>query len=100
MAIWVDLTLLVAGLNVLLLAGLSYVWLRNYRTFPSKHTLGLSVFALLLLLENLVALYVFAGHPLLRTWIANSAPLAQAAMMGLRLLEGAALAAIAWTALD
>lgn len=100
MAIWLDLTRLIAGVNVLVLAGLSALWLRNYRTFPSKHTLGLSVFALLLLLENAVALYVFTAHPLLSHWIATSAPLAQGAMMGLRLLEGSALVAIAWSAWD
>ncbi|MFB6303044.1 MAG: hypothetical protein ABEH78_09315 [Haloferacaceae archaeon] len=100
MAIWLDVTRVVAGLNVLLLAGLSALWLRNYRTFPSRQTLGLSAFALLLLLENAVALYVFAAHPLLSEWIATSAPLAQGAMMGLRLLEGAALVAIAWSAWD
>jgi hypothetical protein len=48
-----------SGLNVLLLAVLAAVWLRNYRTFRTPLVLGLLAFALVLLLENLLALYFF-----------------------------------------
>jgi hypothetical protein len=48
-----------AALNVLLLAVLAAVWLRNYRTFRTPLVLGLLAFALVLLLENLLALYFF-----------------------------------------
>jgi hypothetical protein len=48
-----------SGLNALLLVTLSVVWLRNYRTFESPLSLGLLAFALVLLLENGVAIYFF-----------------------------------------
>ena len=100
MALWVDLARVAAGLNVLLLLGLSYVWGRNAWRFRSKHASGLATFAVLLLVENLLALYVFVVDPTLTAWIAASAPLAQAAMMALRGIELVALVVLAWTALD
>ena len=48
-----------AGLNVALLAVLTAVWLRNYRTFRTPMVLGLLAFAAVLLFENLLALYFF-----------------------------------------
>ena len=100
MAIWVDLARVAAGLNVVLLLGLSYLWGRNALRFRSKHAGGLAVFAVLLLVENLLALYVFSIDPTLTAWIDASAPLAQAAMMALRGFELVAVGVLAWTALD
>lgn len=48
-----------SGLNVLLLLALSAVWARNYRTFRTPLTLGLLAFAVVLLIENLLAIYFF-----------------------------------------
>lgn len=100
MALWVDVLRAATVLNVVLLAALTVIWARNYRQFRSKHTLGLSVFALLLLAENVVTVYVFGFDPLLTRWIANSAPLAQLAMAVVKSLEFAALAVLTWTAWD
>jgi hypothetical protein len=53
--------LLVAGglsvCNAVVLAALSVIWLRNYRTFGTPLVLGLVAFAGVLLVENLVAIY-------------------------------------------
>ena len=53
--------LLVAGglsvCNTVVLAALSVIWLRNYRTFGTPLVLGLVAFAGVLLVENLVAIY-------------------------------------------
>ena len=100
MAVWVDLTRVAAGANVLVLLGLSYLWGRSAWRFRSKHTVGLAVFALLLLVENAIAVYVFSVDPRLTAWIAASAPVAQKAMMALKVIELGALAALAWTAWD
>lgn len=100
MAIWLDVARVVAGVNILLLLGLSYVWVRNYSQFRSKHTLALMLFGLLLLVENAVALYVFSLDPILSAWISSSDPIAQWAMMVLRLLEFGALAIMAWATWD
>jgi hypothetical protein len=100
MSVWVDLARVAAGLNVLVLLGLSYLWGRNAWRFRSKHASGLAVFAVLLLVENALALYVFAVDPALVAWIGASAPLAQAAMMALRGVELVAVVVLAWTAID
>jgi hypothetical protein len=48
-----------AGVNAALLLTLSGVWFRNYRRFESGMVLGLLVFSVALLVENLVAVYFF-----------------------------------------
>jgi uncharacterized membrane protein len=48
-----------AGLNIIFLAVLTAVWIRNYRTFRTNLILGLIAFSLVLLIENAVALYYF-----------------------------------------
>lgn len=48
-----------AGLNAVLLITMGAVWLRNYRTFRTPLVLGLLAFAVVLLVENLMALYFF-----------------------------------------
>ena len=102
MGLWIDVTRAAAGLNVLLLLGLSYVWATNYLEFRSKHTLGLLVFGLLLLAENAMALYFFMLDPLLSAWFASDAmyEVAGNAMMLLRVLETVALCFLGWVTLD
>lgn len=77
-----------SGLNAVLLAVLTYVWLSNYRTFKTKETLGLASFALVLLLENLVAIYYFL-QPM--SMLISSNPTAQRAVLVLRILQFVAL---------
>ena len=99
--LWLDLARVTTTANVLLLVGLTYVWLNNYRQFRSKHTLGLSVFALLLLAENALALYVYLLHARLVHWFATGVPpLAWQAMVALHLLELGALLFLAWVTWD
>lgn len=63
-------TLVVTVLNGVLLVALTGVWLRNYRAFESRMVLGLVVFGVALLFENVVAVYfyvsmhsLYAGSP-------------------------------------
>ena len=44
-------------INVILLAGLFYIYLQNYRSMRSKFALGLLFFATFFLVENLMAIY-------------------------------------------
>jgi hypothetical protein len=46
-----------AGINVLLVAALAYVYGKNAVKMPSSFTVGLLLFALLFLIHNVVALY-------------------------------------------
>jgi hypothetical protein len=49
----------IAGVNAILLAVLTAVWVRNYLEFRSEMILGLVAFSVVLLVENLVAVYFF-----------------------------------------
>ncbi|MFB6281341.1 MAG: hypothetical protein ABEH40_04930 [Haloferacaceae archaeon] len=100
MAVWLDLARLAAAANIALLAGLTYVWGRNAANFRTKHTYGLATFSLLLLMENALALYVYSFDPQLRAWMEGSIPLAQGAMMALRVLELGALLVLSWAVWD
>jgi hypothetical protein len=100
MGLWIDTLRLAAGLNIVLLGALSYLWGRNFLQFRSKHTLGLSLFSALLLIENAATVYVFAIHPVLSGWIANTAPIAQQTITVLKLLEFGALAVLTYVTMD
>jgi len=82
----------VAALNVGLLLILTGVWVRNYRTFGSDMTLGLIVFAVVLLIENCTAIYYFLSQ---QSLYAEMAPVGTAVMV-LRVLQFVALAFLTW----
>ncbi|SDY08080.1 hypothetical protein [Halobellus clavatus] len=73
--------------NVVLLAVVSAVWARNYRTFRSPLTLGLLSFAAVLAVENLVALSFFFSMGMLYTGSAA----AQQAVLAMRGLQFVAI---------
>jgi hypothetical protein len=62
---WMLVATALSGVNVLLLAVLAVIWAKNYRTFESEMTAGLAVFAITMLLENLVAIYFFFSSGML-----------------------------------
>lgn len=82
-----------AVVNAVLLAALAVVWVRNYVELRSKHTLGLLLFGLFLLAENLLALYYYLSG------IAVPDP-AMRAMMYLQVLEAGGIAVLAWVTFD
>lgn len=103
MALLVTLVRVFIVLNLVLLAGLVYVWGRNYASLRSKHSLGLVLFAVFLLGENALAAYFFLLDPTLTAWITNPdqvPPVAQGAMMSLRVLEFGGLAFLTWVTWD
>jgi hypothetical protein len=53
------LATLLAGANVVILAVLGGIWIQNYRTFRTGLTLGLVLFAAVILVENVAAIYSF-----------------------------------------
>lgn len=103
MAVLIDVMHVFTVLNLLLLISLGYVWGRNFLQFRSKHTLGLLVFAVLLGLENALGIYFFVFDPVLSTWI-NAAklvpPIAQWAMLALRVFEFGGIAFLSWVTWD
>lgn len=101
MTAWVDVARFAAAVNVVLLATLCGVWGRNYLAFRTKHTLGLSVFAMFLLAENAVALYYYQVDPTLSVWFGTAVPaVAWRAMLALHVLETVGLAFLAWVTWD
>lgn len=57
MELEMTLTFIFEALSSVLLLALLYVYWRNYRAMKAKFTLGLLVFAALLLLQNIVGMY-------------------------------------------
>lgn len=98
---WSLVARVVTGLNVLLLLGLGYVWGRNYVEFRSKHTLGLFVFAGLLLARNCWRVYIYQFDPILAAWFASEAvPDIAWHTMLLHVFEFLALVFLAWITWD
>lgn len=93
--LWPTLTTALSIVNVVLLALLLSVWVRNYRRFNSSMLLGLIAFAVVLGIENLLAIY-FAFS--MATLYATD-PTIQAIVSLLRALQFIALAFLTWTAL-
>jgi hypothetical protein len=100
MSLWFEAARLAVVANVAFLVGLTAVWGRNYRAHGAKHTLGLLVFAVFLLTENLLAVYLYTFHGTFHGWVYEAAPVAQRGMMALNAFELLALgllARITWT---
>lgn len=89
MSVMLDIARLAAGANILLLVGLVVLWLRNYREMAAPLLLGLIVFGLLLLAENVSALYFYFTAPAMPS-------LAVRSMMLIQVLETAGIAALAY----
>ncbi len=84
-----------AGINVVLLAVLTAVWVRNYLTFRTSMTLGLIAFAVVMLLENATALYFFFS---MQMFYGESAAVQQSVAV-LRTLQFVALVFLTWVTL-
>lgn len=101
MSLLADAARVAVGLNALLLLALLAVWGRNYLKLRTKHTAGLLVFAVLLFLENVFALFFYSIDPTLSFWFDTQVPaVAWRAMLLFHVLELLGIAAITWTTLD
>lgn len=101
MSRWADVARAASGVNVLMLLGLCVVWGRNYRRFRSKHALGLLVFGLLLLVENVLSLYYYTVDPTLSAWFATAVPpVVWRATMAVHVVEAVAVGFLLWITMD
>ena len=97
MSVWLDVARFATATNVVLLCVLCAVWVPNYRRVSSKHTFGMVAFAVVLLAENAVALYIYFLDPVLTVWFSTQVPdPAWQAMVLLHTLETIALAFLVW----
>ncbi|MFB6171671.1 MAG: hypothetical protein ABEJ23_04005 [Haloarculaceae archaeon] len=85
---WTTIASALAAVNVLLLAALTVVWVRNYRTFRTTLVAGLIVFGAVMLVENALAIYFFLSMGMLY----SSDPHVQQAVAVLRALQLVAIA--------
>lgn len=72
MEIWLQAARIAAAVNLVILGGLGAVWFAQYRQHGARHTLGLLIFASLLLVQNLLWLYFYVLHPDFIGWFVNS----------------------------
>ncbi|MCX2819496.1 hypothetical protein EGH25_09055 [Haladaptatus sp. F3-133] len=93
METWTFVTVVVSGVNLVLLGALSYIWISNYTKFRSPHILGLVIFAVALSAENLAAIYFYFSMEMLYA----TSPTAQRVVVFLRGLQLVALLALTWT---
>ena len=91
-----DAAVALAGVNILLLALLTAVWTRNYRTFKTTLVLGLIAFAVAMLVENALALYFFFSMQSLY----SGDPHVQQAVLVLRAVQLVALAVLTYVTLQ
>jgi len=95
--LWFEVARGAVALNVVILLALSGVWARNYRSHGAAHTLGLLTFAVVLLAQNVLALYLYSLHPTFHAWVAyTTESIAKQGTMVLNVLETVALAFLAW----
>ena len=78
--------------NLVLLGVLTYVWLQNYRTFRTPLVLGLLLFSLVFMLENLVVVYFFFAEEMLYGY----QPIVHQVMLLLRGLQFIALLSLVY----
>ncbi|PSP38595.1 hypothetical protein BRC71_05420 [Halobacteriales archaeon QH_7_65_31] len=71
---WILAVQITIAVTLVLLSVLVVVWGRNYRRVRSRQTLGMLVFAGILLVENGFALYVYSLDPVLSVWFGEQVP--------------------------
>ena len=81
-----------AVVNILLLGLLTTVWVRNYRKFRTTLVAGLIAFGVVMLAENVVAIYFFFSMKMLY----SGDPTVQQAVLVLRGMQVVALAFLTW----
>lgn len=96
MEVWLNAARGAAGINVLLLLGLGWVWVRGYRSHGATHTLGLLIFAGVLLVQNLLWLYLYVLHPDFVAWFRATGTDVRIGVALLCGLELVALAFLSW----
>lgn len=93
MAVMLDITAVIAAVNILLLLGLLYVWIGNYRKFRTALVLGLIAFGAVMLVENAMAIYFFAFST---EMLFSMDVTVQKAVLVLRSLQFVALLFLTW----
>lgn len=97
---WLTAASVATAINIALLLVLVSIWLRNYRTIRSKHALGLLIFGLFLLAQNLLTFNYYVINDQVAAYLAAEDPVAGQAMMFVGMLQTVALGFLTWVTLD
>lgn len=100
MSLWFDVTRIATVLNIVLLLGLSYVWVRNYFRLRTKFTVGFLAFGTFLLADNAFAFYIYVLNPSTSGWFAGIPERYNVIIMLLALFQFGALLALAWVTFE
>jgi len=97
---WLTAASVATVINMLLLFVLVFVWGRNYRTFKSKHALGLLIFGVFLFAQNALTFNYYVINEQVAAYLAAEDPIAGQAMMFVALLQTFALVFLTWVTLE
>ena len=97
---WLTAASAATVINILLLLVLIGIWGRNYRTFKSKHALGLVIFGVFLLAQNVLTFNYYVLNSQVAAYLAAEDPIAGRAMMFVALLQTLALVFLTWVTLE
>ncbi len=86
-----------SGVNLVLLAALGAVWVRNYRTFKTPLILGLIAFAAVLFVENAVAVYFYLD---MGAMLYAKTPTVNNIVATMRILQFVAIAFLTWVTMQ
>lgn len=95
MSLLLDVGRVAAVANVGLLLGLVYVWGDAYRKHRATHTLGLLIFAIVFLLQNVLWIYAYLFHAQFISWFYEGDIAYQITITGLCGLQTVALVVLA-----
>jgi NADH:ubiquinone oxidoreductase subunit 3 (subunit A) len=96
MGIWFGVTRTATIINIALLLGLGYVWVRNHLRLRTKFTVGFLAFGGFLLANNGFAIYIYALNPTTSDWFATIPERYNIVFMILALFQLGALLALSW----
>jgi len=97
---WLTAASAATVVNIVLLFVLLGVWLRNYRALRSKHALGLAIFGLFLLAQNVLTFNYYVINSQVAAYLAAEDPIAGRAMMFVAILQTVALVFLTWVTLE
>jgi NADH:ubiquinone oxidoreductase subunit 3 (subunit A) len=100
MSLWFDVTRIATVINIILLLGLSYVWVRNHLRLRTKFTVGFLAFGGFLLADNAFAFYIYVLNPTTSGWFAGIPERYNVVIMLLALFQLGALLALAWVTFE
>lgn len=96
MGIWFSVTRIATIVNIALLLGLGYVWVRNHLRLRTKFTIGFLAFGGFLLANNSYAIYIYSLNPTTSDWFVAIPERYNIVIMILALFQLGALLALSW----